>query len=298
MEALHLPCISVDIVGGMNWNEWKITATAIVPNNQIVDKLNTRWCKSLLFTDQGANGLCQLAAGLVSAYDNYPKKKNDFGCLLGPVAGKNDNTVVKAYVNKEYQKPHLNLVQEYIDGNAKLYSTTNKKIQLLEVVHVDNDWSKDIIISMFTSILTKLSLLHKNGWVHGDVRLANMLSAGILIDFDLVGKHDVATYPRGYQSIRHDGKRHEEIETAINTENDEDAVELVKLKKSHDCYSMAYVMRLFKVYDPSIQQCWESAADFVEDENIQEAIDVLNEQKGQIVQRTENGVHTLFVSVR
>jgi serine/threonine protein kinase len=286
LQAHRVPCILVDIVGGEDWNEWKITATAIVPNDGIfVDDSIPQWCKSQLYTGQGADGLCGLADGLVSAYESYPTKKDDLGLLLGPVVGKNGCKVAKAYINAKYRQPNLHLVKEFTDEYANLYSTANKKIQLLEMNYVEDDWSKDITSSTFIDILTTLLKLHNNGIVHGDIRLANMLSTGVLIDFDLAGEHDKATYPHGYQSIKRDGMRHNEIIEAIAN----GTVTSVTLKTMHDCYSMAFVMRLFEA-----RECWTSITNVVQNGKIQEAIDMLQNTKRMEVKLTNTTIRSLF----
>jgi hypothetical protein len=295
MDIHDLPCISIDIAGGKKCSKWKITATAIILNNPPVDPVKTRWCKSLLFTGQGVKGICSIAAGLVAAYINYPIKKKDFGCRLGPVVGHIEKKVVKAYVNAKYRKPNLNLVQKNIDPNAKLYSTTNnrKKIQILEMTYVEGTWIGDIKISTFREILKKLLQLHNYGLVHGDVRLANMLSAGVLIDFDLAGQHGRATYPYGFQLITQDGKRHRDIETAIRFGSD-NAIASVTLKTCHDCFSMAFVMTLFVSDVSNIQQRWESAVANVRSDELNKAIKVLSKVKGKTVRLAKKDLAQLF----
>lgn len=84
--AHRVPCMLVDITGCKNWNEWEITDTAIVPNDSIIMDETVpvpRWCKSQLYTGQGADRICGLAAGLVSAYEYYPTEKDDIGFFVG-----------------------------------------------------------------------------------------------------------------------------------------------------------------------------------------------------------------------
>ena len=61
--------------------------------------------------------------------------------------------------------------------------------------------------SQVLSVVTQLRDLHAMGWVHGDIRPANMLfpqdaeSEGFLIDFDMAGRVGMATpptYPEGF----------------------------------------------------------------------------------------------------
>ena len=80
----------------------------------------------------------------------------------------------------------------------------------------------------FTPIINHLEQLHKQGYVHGDIRAYNTVlkynttisdqsaagssdersAEGWLIDFDYGGKHvDDVCYPKGYKDMMYDGKR-------------------------------------------------------------------------------------------
>ena len=79
----------------------------------------------------------------------------------------------------------------------------------------------------FTPIIDNLEKLHKQGYVHGDIRAYNMVlkynttssdqsavasgtggsAVGWLIDFDFGGKHNAVTYPKGYKVFLYDGYR-------------------------------------------------------------------------------------------
>ena len=275
MNTYKLPCIAVQIEGGYDWKKWVITATAIVPNDHgILIKDGPTWCKSELFSDVGAKGLCGLAAGLVAAYDFYPTEKNEFGSLLGPVVGHSGEKVFKAFVNAKYRKPNLKLVQKYIDLKAKLYCTSDNKVQLLEMKYKEGNWNKEINVSIFIRILNQLLQLHTDDkLVHGDIRLTNMLPDGVLIDFDLTGKENTERYPPGYQLLHRDGKRHKKIEDQLNSHDG--CVEELFLEKIHDCFSMAFVMELFKVcknQDDSMKECWNKAMQLVRNNDLKAAI--------------------------
>jgi serine/threonine protein kinase len=153
----------------------------------------------------------------------------------------------------------------------------------------EGNCSGDIDVSKFSLILTQLLALHKDMIVHGDIRLANMLvSSGVLIDFDLAGEQGKATYPLGFQSIRQDGKRHQDIDVRLDpTKFDDEAISTVTLEFNHDYFSMAYVLKLFVVNEPSKQGCWDSAVELVESGKLDDAIDVLNKNDGIHV-RLEN----------
>jgi hypothetical protein len=60
----------------------------------------------------------------------------------------------------------------------------------------------------FIPVVAFLQKMHEKGYVHGDVRCANVVFGKCLIDFDLGGRvEDAPTYPDGYQSSLVDGSR-------------------------------------------------------------------------------------------
>jgi serine/threonine protein kinase len=60
----------------------------------------------------------------------------------------------------------------------------------------------------FIPVVAFLQKMHEKGYVHGDIRCANIVFDKCLIDFDLGGKlKDVPTYPDGYEPSLDDGSR-------------------------------------------------------------------------------------------
>jgi hypothetical protein len=60
----------------------------------------------------------------------------------------------------------------------------------------------------FGPVVQFLQTMHENGYVHGDVRCANVVFGKCLIDFDLGGRvEDAPTYPDGFQNTLVDGSR-------------------------------------------------------------------------------------------
>jgi hypothetical protein len=95
----------------------------------------------------------------------------------------------------------------------------------------------------FLGVVQTLSRMHQHEFVHGDVRLANMVfsedGTSYLIDFDFVGEHGASKYSRGFNSglaERHPG-----------------AGPNIIMKMEHDRYALAYVIE---------QQCQPSAVLF------------------------------------
>jgi hypothetical protein len=91
----------------------------------------------------------------------------------------------------------------------------------------------------FDVIIQKLLELHDKHGVHGDIRLANLLSCGKIVDFDFVG---ATHYPDTLLSLSQDGRRHPDVEEWIKT-GEQDQSKLVP-HECHDWYSLGQVMRL------------------------------------------------------
>jgi hypothetical protein len=279
-SAHGMPCITVDICGGLTFEDWTISASAIVRKGCVFTG-QAEWRRSLMFQGKGAEGLCGLAAGLVAARMSFPVQKHAFGRLLGPVVGLHDNKIiVKAYDDAMTRKPNLDLIRKNVDPDAILFESINpnRNLQLLQMKYTKVDWSTVSSETIFVKILGQLMDLHSDAFVHGDIRLANMLSTGALIDFDFAGKVGLAKYPPGFQLIDTDGKRHEEVETAI----DDDSIEDLSITKEHDCFSMAFVMKLFEPKDLLNEGCWTKAAEHVEKSELLEAIELLSKKDFEV----------------
>ena len=87
-------------------------------------------------------------------------------------------------------------------------------------------WENDVPMNSFVLIQWQLALLHGGGLVHGDVHLPNMLSVGVLIDFEFAGIAGTTRYPRGLQKVNPDSKRHNDVEKAINPDDDDAIIKL------------------------------------------------------------------------
>jgi serine/threonine protein kinase len=232
-----------------------------------------------MYMGKGSEGLCGLAAGLVAAYNHFPTQKNDFGRLLGPVVGQYENIVIKAYDDAKRRKANVDLVRKYVDRTAILFkspsSINGRNLELLQMKYYEGSWKTTSSTAVFLEILKQLKLLHDDNTVHGDIRLANMLPTGCLIDFDYAGEEGPTKYPRGFQLIHTDGKRHEEV-VAMFDPNDDDAIACLNIGKHHDCFSMAFVMRLFEPDGTSNKACWTDVAERVKMSDLPTAIGVLS----------------------
>jgi hypothetical protein len=105
----------------------------------------------------------------------------------------------------------------------------------------------------FHHIMEELMQMHSQGWVHGDIRLANMIfhsenNDSRLIDFDFAGVAGTAVYPAGYNHNIKDGFRHR------------DAVSAALLQPLHDVYSLGCIIgQLFRL-DLEQVSCEETKA--------------------------------------
>jgi hypothetical protein len=95
-------------------------------------------------------------------------------------------------------------------------------------------------VGQFASLIEQVAQIHGKGFVHGDIRLGNVVFTGDgaeLIDFDLCGKARRASYPKRFAANINDGARHG------------DAGAGRKMKTEHDWFSVVAVMDLFQVAD-------------------------------------------------
>jgi serine/threonine protein kinase len=92
--------------------------------------------------------------------------------------------------------------------------------------------------SDFANIITQLNFMHERSFVHGDIRLSNMIFSlhgkSTLIDFDFTGIQGQNKYPEGFVEVLADTVRHPEAKGGQ------------LLRTEHDLFSMAAVMQLFK----------------------------------------------------
>jgi serine/threonine protein kinase len=97
------------------------------------------------------------------------------------------------------------------------------------MAHHDSDWTKDVKVESFMSILRTLDSMHQRDLVHGDIRLANLLISGFIVDFDFVG---LLHYPKRLNNLTKDGERHPKVVDAIKA----DDVHEMRLEIEHDCF--------------------------------------------------------------
>ena len=92
-------------------------------------------------------------------------------------------------------------------------------------------------LCQFADILTQLSSLYEQGYVHSDVRASKIVfckdsDKAFLLDLDLVGKED-ENYPDGFNHCT--GERHTGAQAGHPR------------RKEHDCHSLGLIMQSHKV---------------------------------------------------
>jgi hypothetical protein len=244
------PCVIVDIAGGKDVDQWEISANGFVE----VEFSNASYLYETtpLFSGIGAEAIVLVAHGLLQAQKSFPKRLNDYGTRLGPVVGLIDGTVYKAYDDAKFRRPNFDVVRSLLDDKAELFHSKDRKLSILKMTCFMSDWKQDVTSKAFKLIIKKLLELHDKHGVHGDIRLANLLSCGNIIDFDFVG---ASHYPDTLQSLSQDGRRHPDVEEWIKI-REQDQSKLAP-HESHDWYSLGQVMRLFVATDKMNKEKWE-----------------------------------------
>ena len=167
--ALHKRlCIGVDIAGGNDVDNWKMTAMAyfVGPKKKKIDvpKLEC----SEMYRGKGLEGLFDIAVGLHSAAEGWSDEDIEKERRLGPVVAKHGNRVYKAYVNATYRNPNPKIVRDMLeDTSVNLWASEDGKVKILEMGYRRSNWTGEIQSQVFVQILQKLQKLHGQGKVHG-----------------------------------------------------------------------------------------------------------------------------------
>eukprot|EP00549_Striatella_unipunctata_P005149 CAMPEP_0118721448 /NCGR_PEP_ID=MMETSP0800-20121206/30739_1 /TAXON_ID=210618 ORGANISM="Striatella unipunctata, Strain CCMP2910" /NCGR_SAMPLE_ID=MMETSP0800 /ASSEMBLY_ACC=CAM_ASM_000638 /LENGTH=263 /DNA_ID=CAMNT_0006629335 /DNA_START=149 /DNA_END=938 /DNA_ORIENTATION=+ len=238
--SLHRrPCIGIDIAGGNVVAHWQVTAMAYFENPR---EIHTSQSKnpllecSEMYCGQGLGALFAIAVGLRQVAVGWLDKERVNEERLGPVVAdmvRNLQGVRQSLVSK----PNLKIVQEMFDPEATKWESKDGGLTIVETTYVACNWKKPVSCAVFFSILAKLSSMHDRRYVHGDILLANLLyqdNEGFLLDFDFVG-HDL--HPCGLRPLRADGKRHEDVNKAIEKER----IGGLPLAAEHDRFSLGEV---------------------------------------------------------
>ena len=255
------PCIVIDIAGANDLEHWTVSAYGLVQAQ--FTKKSHLWETSPLYVGRGAEAIVMVARGLLAAQESFPSRLEEhYGSRLGPVVGKIDEFVYKVYDMAQHRKPNIDVVRMLLDKDAELLISNDTQLEIVKMKWIPSDWKKNVSTEVFEEIIRKLRLLHENFGPHGDIRLANLLSCGSIIDFDFVRAE---RYPSTLNSISQDGTRHPDVEDMIHRiQENGDESSLIQPETSHDWFSLGQVMRLFQPTDESNASSWESFCEKVE----------------------------------
>ena len=254
------PCVIIDIVGGNDVSNWVVSAHGLVEANFTPEEVSFE--KSLLYTGKGAEAIVLVAWGLLKAKPSFPRELDDFGDRLGPNVGLIDGHVYKVYDGAQTRRPNIDVVRRITeDTTVELLESKDKKLKIMKMKELTSNWKTPTNAqSAFGSIIEKLHTLHKEYGPHGDIRLANLLSSGHVIDFDFVRGE---SYPLTLNLIDKDGCRHEDVVNMIKANETEPTPTLLKMENSHDWFSLGKVMELFQPVEESNTDDWEKVCDLV-----------------------------------
>ena len=118
--------------------------------------------------------------------------------------------VYKLYdtLTKSYAKPNVEIIkqtlgEDYLPGINVVNLANGERCKCLTYGYINEKKSAYVSLEDFKPIMKDLDKLHKENYVHSDVRFCNMVfpekSDAKLIDFDLMDKVDTK-YPVGYNS--------------------------------------------------------------------------------------------------
>jgi len=210
---------------------------------------------SEMYQGKGLDALFAIAVGLRKAAVGWLDEELANEKRLGPVVARHGKKVYKAYDDPLYRQPNLEIVQEMFDDKATEWKSEDKKLTIVETNYVACNWKMPVSCAVFFNIFAKLNGMHEKDRFHGDIRLANLLykdKEGFLIDFDFVG-HKL--YPRGLRQLNTDGKRHEDVNDAI----EKGTIESLSLAAEHDRFSLGEVMCLFACKNENETDLWKKA---------------------------------------
>ena len=139
----------------------------------------------------------------------------------------------------------MKLYKKYVDENAKLIVDADD-IHVLSMKYVAPDYLAPVTVENLMKIINTLKDLHAHarGYIHGDIRLFNLLPGhGKIIDFDLSRKKDDTTpskYAANLQCVS-DSKRANVLKQHI----EDNTIHDLDMSVDHDIESMKSVLMLY-----------------------------------------------------
>lgn len=226
--------------------------------------------RSILLQCSGEKGLMQVASGLRAFFPVLlqEKENENNGYVLSAVCARHGrpdgNGTGRVYKSFDYRyrdvdkmrNANLELYRSLVCSTTELVITTDG-LAVLSMPYFTIEEGKHqygpVKGRQLQMVVAKLSSLHSESLVHGDIRLANMLPHhGLLIDFDYTAECGTL-YPKGLLNIGWDGERAEEVSQAIEA----GTVGELEMQFQHDIDSLFSVLRLYGPTDSSFQTAWD-----------------------------------------
>ena len=226
--------------------------------------------RSFLHEGQGLDGLLRIMNGLITCLPFY-LEEGDWehnGIPLSSVTAyyPKEKKVYKSFdyrnqrrVESSRRKSQVNLYRNHFDDNAELV-VEEDGIEILALPYLETNYLAPVTVENMKKIIDVLRNMHYNGYVHGDIRLFNLLPChGKIIDFDFTrridngGETPVPKYAATLLPIT-DGKRAEEVENRIQ----QGSVGDLEMSQDHDIESMKNVLVLFEGIDGNILSSCDS----------------------------------------
>ena len=278
--SLHQrPCIGLDIAGGNDVANWDITAMAYFGNPR---DGSPRFECSRMYNGQGMEALLKVANGLRNAAQGWQDDEINDEQRLGPVVARHEDRVFKVYDNAQYRHPNLHTLRRMLDDpSAKIWESEDNEVIIVDMIYRPCVWL-DVPTGAFIDIMNKMLALHSDGMTHGDIRLANLLCSdgkGYIIDCDFVHQE---FYPNGLQALTVDGKRHPDVQKAIDANDDGRAISRLKKETKHDIVALAGVMNLFACKEEN-SSIWKGAIIACsQSESLQDSIKILEQAQFKV----------------
>jgi hypothetical protein len=227
-----------------------------------IQNTTAQYRKTLVYEGQGhsafaaiAEGLRHCAAGVRSdrSFDSF-NLQNKVSSVASILEDNQVSMFVKSYdyrirsgtLKQNRRHANIELVRRFIDKDAKHFEMgENLEVVVTRFYQLDEGktaWYSEFSVRNLCEILADVASLHTYGFVHGDIRLFNLLlHVGKLVDFDHARRVG-AFYANTLQRLTVDGKRAEAVELAIANES----LSTLQMEFDHDLESLKYVLSKFQ----------------------------------------------------
>mmetsp|Transcript_102418 Transcript_102418/g.153495 ORF Transcript_102418/g.153495 Transcript_102418/m.153495 type:complete len:615 (-) Transcript_102418:400-2244(-) len=268
LMSIHNSPIIIIQAHGESLSLMNYRAFGVVPNfmtndsEEEIEASSAEYRKVLLFEGHGFGGFAAIAAGLRGcvaglkqdrSFDSFDREtKVSSVASVHSIDG--EWLFIKSYDYRlrpetamgDRRQANLRLVRGWIDEDAKHFQLgTNLEVVISRFYQQSEDqdeWYAPFPVSNLGLILDALAELHKQGYVHGDIRLFNfLLHVGKLVDFDHT-RQAGGCYPNTLRPLGLDGKRAKAVSKAIDAKS----LSTLKMDFEHDLESMMHALQLLQ----------------------------------------------------